>query len=301
MFGLSAARRFPTGTVFIAALITLASYSRAGWCQQLGDTTSTHAPTSMQAAQSRHSPQSDRMPFFMPPTSVSDSSAIEALKKVIEASGGAHGWNSVTSAKMRFGSPDAKNGHADTLLLDDWASTKVRYRRGVVGSGKVPKDHDDLKVMAISDSHETKTIPEFDQARVLADHLPGAAIHVVLHNPDYLVKSVSDADCGVGYICIDVYRRASEKGPYAKEEEWKIQQATNVPLAVQLKLPDVRHGSQAYWELIQFKSYETHEALLIPSSVTAIYPGGFHQERTLLSANLGGDFDVQAFDKELAR
>ncbi len=159
--------------------------------------------------------------MLLPKDATSDPAAIAMMQNALAASGGLQAWRALRKAKSQYSSPGPKGKTISVLLLDDWTSSSVRYRRGVRGSNVSPVDHDGHTTFAVGAAGKhPQQVPEFDQARVLADHLPSAAIEVMLRSKSYLFKPINDRQCSVGNVCAKVYRQAIEDGPFLDEQEW---------------------------------------------------------------------------------
>lgn len=241
-------------------------------------------------------------PLVLPPTSASDPAATDALARAIEASGGRAAWRLIHSAQLRIkvttaGSAQSRN----VLMLDDWTSNVVLYRRGTIGANKAPMDHSgQANLVVTSRDGKTRQLPEFDQARVLAGSLPSAAAHIILRNPSYLVKQDADPKCGSQTICIDVYRQPAANAPFIREEEWTISASTSLPLTIVLFLPNLI-GHRPVLESFHFDQMMTQNGLTIPATVELTSPGGGIQVRTLVSFSPNVPFDKAVFDKELSQ
>ena len=238
---------------------------------------------------------------MLSPDATSDQPAINLMRNVVAASGGLHAWSQVRSAKALYTSVDSHNAPHRSLLLDDWSSTNVRYCRGHEGSNVTRLHHDGRSSFNTSVNGKARQVPEFDQARILAHHIPAAAAEVILRTSSYLLKTVPNSECAQGYSCVDVYRRLSPHGPYLKEQEWELSSSSGLPDTIKLRLPDVLRGTKEIWESLSLRDYANKSSILVPHTIIAHMPGGSTQTRRLASINFGVPFDMQAFDKEVAQ
>jgi hypothetical protein len=238
---------------------------------------------------------------YLSSNSTSDQAAIQILRKVIEASGGMSAWNNLRSAKVRVAvtSADVPQPH-ELLMLDDWSSDSVMYRRGVMGAKKAPIDHSAKAAFTVADGKKERQVPEFDQARILVGHMPAAAAEVILRKNSYVVKQVDAAECKSGRLCIDIYRQSSPKAPFVREQEWVILQATSLPDKVSVLLPTLI-GHSEIWKETLFKQMTLQNGLTIPGEVELRLPGGRTQTHTLVSFTPNTEFNAAAFDQELAK
>jgi hypothetical protein len=160
-------------------------------------------------------------------------------------------------------------------------------------------DHDSHAKFTVGTEEHRLEVPEFDQARVLADHLPSAAIEVMLRSNDYIFKQIPADHCSRGNTCAAVYRQSVSNGPFQKEQEWDFSTSTGLPVAVKLLLPDALRNTAEVWEQISFGDYAPNSNCLIPQVLNVALPGGRSQTRHLDFIQQAVPFDVQAFDQEL--
>ena len=235
------------------------------------------------------------------PTATSDPIAIQALHKVIEASGGIKVWREIHSAKIRLAiAPKGATQAHDFLMLDDWSSDSTLYRRGAVGSSKTPHEHSGQAAFRVSSGENARSVPEFDQARVLAGSLPAAAAEIILRKSSYIAVQASGARCTSDIICIDIYRQTATKNPFVREEEWIISKTTGLPSFIDLIVPNLT-GLRPLFEEFKFDQWITQNGVQIPSKIEMRHPSGATQVRTVVSFNPNAAFDKEAFDKELSR
>lgn len=238
---------------------------------------------------------------ILPASSSSDAQAVQVLERVLEASGGTSAWRNVRSAKVRLSvtTQNAANAH-EFLMLDDWSTDAVRYRRGAVGSGKTPRDHEGQSTFNASDSGQGAHVAEFDQARVLAGSLPAAAAEIILKKSSYVAKVVTGSRSTDGITCVDIYRQSSSNGAFVREEEWLISKSTGLPTTVDIILPNLTGTRQTYEEF-QFDQFKKIDGLTIPSVITMRHPNGNAQTRTVKEFSANAEYSKPAFDKEIAR
>jgi hypothetical protein len=237
----------------------------------------------------------------LPPTATSDPLAIQALHKVIEASGGMKVWRDIHSAKIRLAiTPMGAAQAHEFLMLDDWSSDSTRYRRGAIGMTKAPKDHNGQTTFIASSGEQQRAVPEYDQARVLAGSLPAAAAEIILRKPSYIAVQASGAKCTSDNLCIDIYRQAAPKLPFVREEEWIISQSSGLPTVIDLLLPNLS-GGRPVVEEFQFDQMFSQNGLQIPSRIIMRHPSGATHVRTVVSFQPNVEFDKAAFDKELSQ
>jgi hypothetical protein len=241
-------------------------------------------------------------PPVLPPTATSDPAAVGLLERVIESSGGKPAWRTLHSAKIRLTVTSAGPiPYRDVLMLDDWSSDAVLYRRGTVGSKRAPTDHSGQAALTtISREGKTRQIPEFDQARVLAGSLPAAAAGIILRRTIYIVKQELGPRCTTGSLCVDIYRQQRPQEPFVREEEWVISQSSGLPTEVDLLLPNLT-GHRPIFEEFQFDQMMTQSGLQIPSKIELRPPGGGVQIRTVVSFTPNAAFDKTSFDQELSQ
>jgi hypothetical protein len=232
----------------------------------------------------------------------SDPTAIQTMQAALQQSGGIYKWRGIHSAEMRVTiPPHGKSAPVTLLLLDDWSTLNTKYRRGFVGKTKTPKDHNGAASFNSKADGTGMTVPEFDQARVLADHLPAAAIEVILRRPEYVVKQSAPGKCPAESLCVDVYRQSYPQGPFVKEQEWIISTASGLPASVQYRLPNLLHSGIETWGKITYKAYSTSSGLQVPSDVEIDIGSGMKMESQLQSLNLNVPFDTKHFDQEIAQ
>jgi len=240
-------------------------------------------------------------PAILPQTATSDPAAVSALEKVIEASGGRQAWGAIHSAKVRLTVTSAgdKESH-DVVMLDDWSSDIVRYRRGTVGASRKPKDHDGQTTLSVLRAGKIGQLHEFDQAHVLAGNLPAAAASIILRRPSYIAKEANGAKCAPPAFCVDIYFRSTDQGPFVRQEEWTLSDTSNLPLRIDLFLPNLM-GSTPIIEEFQFDSMMRQAGLVIPNRIEMRPPGGGTQIRDVLRFEPNVAFDKDSFDQELSR
>jgi len=189
-------------------------------------------------------------------------------------------------------------------MLDDWTSGTTKYRRGIVGSSGKPKDHNGASSLDIRDPKGEvlkRTVPEFDQGRVLADHLPAAAADVIIRSHDYIVKSIQSDQCLSQNNCIAVYRSSIDKGPYTLEQIWTITNTSGLPSVIKLRLPDVMRGTRTFWKTIAYSDYKNVNNVFVPATLNVSMPMGVAQTRTLVSIQPDVAFDTHNFDQEIGQ
>jgi|GEM_PF-3513791 len=243
----------------------------------------------------------------------SDLAATQALQNVISRSGGRSAWSAMHIVKCRYRIVGTTGRHPDLLMLDDWTTTIVRYRRGEAGSGRQPRDHDGNPSLRSPSDPTSPKIPEFDQARVLADHLPAAAASTIIGSGSYIVKSIPQTLCIPANTCLAVYRRLHERMAL-KEQEWTISDSTGLPTSILLRLPSVSMNPPQgtivpaspmhhplTWERVRFDTYDIQGDVTVPGLIAISFPGGSGQLRKLVSARASQVFDKAAFDAEVLR
>jgi hypothetical protein len=224
------------------------------------------------------------------------------MQAALQQLGGVSIWRGIHSAEMRLTIPShSQSAPATLLLLDDWSATTTKYRRGFVGKTKTPKNHNGASSFNTKADGTGMTVPEFDQARVLADHIPAAAIEVILRRPEYVVRQGDSRKCPSESQCVDVYRQRDPQGPYSKEQEWTISTASGLPSSVQYLLPNLLHSGIELWGKITYKAYSTKNGLMVPSDVEIDMGSGMIMESQLQSLNLNVPFDTNHFDQESAQ
>jgi hypothetical protein len=240
-------------------------------------------------------------PPILSASTTSDALAVRALGRVVASSGGAAAWRTIRSAKIRLtvSAPGATKSH-DLLSLDDWSSENTIYRRGIVGGRRTPHDHTGRSTFVASDEGKSRTVPEFDQARVLAGSLPAAAAEIILRNHLYLAKMGSGTRCSEETICIDIYRQPTEKAPFVREEEWFVSQSTGLPTVIDVTLPNLM-GIRPIVEEFRFSQMLTVDGVAIPAKVEMRHPSGSTQIRNVVSFLPNAKFDAAAFDKEVGQ
>jgi len=240
-------------------------------------------------------------PQLLASASTSDATAVQLLERVVEASGGADAWKSINSSKMRISvtSTNSSTEH-EFLLLDDWSSGATKYRRGAVGSGRAPKEHNGQESFNADVSESKKRVREFDQARVIVGSLPAAAAEIILKNSNYIAKINSGSRSTQENICIDIYRKQTEDAPFVREEEWLISKSTGLPVTVDIILPNLS-GRRLLFEEFQFKQMTKIDGLTLPGITTMRRPNGSTQQRVVKEFVPNARFDTSAFDREVAQ
>lgn len=240
-------------------------------------------------------------PLLLPPTTTSDPVAIQALQRVIDASGGMEAWKRIRSAKVRLGisSPTATQSH-EFVMLDDWSSEATRYRRGAVGGKRTPHEHNGQSTFNASDKGKDKVVPEFDQARVLAGSLPAAAAEIILRRSSYVAKQAAGTRCTADMLCIDIYRQPAPNTAFIREEEWLISQSTGLPTVIDIALPNLT-GVRPIYEEFQFEEMLAVDGVTIPGKIEMQHPSGATQIRKVVSFVPNARFDTSAFDQEVSR
>jgi hypothetical protein len=142
-----------------------------------------------------------------------------------------------------------------------------------------------------------KIIPEFDQARVLIAHLPGASIEILLRRPEYVLKISAAGHCGADQQCVEVYR-TPKVGPTFKEQEWSISTATGLPTVVRYTIQNVNNPSKSIWEEVDYKTFQTVQGVMVSSQVEMGFPGGRRQTFSYSAPTLNQPFNTGAFDSE---
>ncbi len=251
------------------------------------------------ASQMRENPS----PPLLAPSTSSDAAAKAALQQMVTASGGSQVWGTLGSSILRYRITGSSNTQpADRLMLDDWSSDKTRYRRGYQGMTGHPVEHNgraDLHVVSPKDKKKTITIQEFDQARVLASHIPAAAALVILRNSAYIAKT--RPECPAQKVCVTIYRRAAPKDPFQCEEQWTLDVTTHLPEEVSLLLPSVLPDARRAWKSTLFYDYRSEQGVQLPHRIVFRIQGleGPHQE--LVSARFSTGFDTAVFDQEMGK
>jgi len=236
----------------------------------------------------------------MPNSETSDDSAVEKLRGMVEASGGSRAWIGISSAELRYRVTGRAGVQRERLMLDDWSSDRVRYRRALVGMKGRPMDHDGkalLVVQRAKDGRKEIDIPEFDQARVLVDHLPAPAAQVILRNPAYIVKT--GTYCAAEKICLNIYRRPEPQAPFRDEQQWILDASTHLPERIMVLLPSVLRPQDQIWKTVFFGGYRSEEGVMLPHSISAGLPGGGTHGQELIAVKFSCGFDVNAFDREV--
>jgi len=240
-------------------------------------------------------------PQILPASSNSDILATRALRKVIEASGGVDAWAQIHSAKVRLSITTPRAAKVqDFLMLDDWSTDAPIYRRGLVGSRRTPREHAGQKAFIASEVGKARSVPEFDQARVLAGSLPAAAAQIILRRRAYLAKLGDGARCTPDVFCIDIYRQVAPNGIFVREEEWLVSKSTSLPIVVDLRLPNLT-GIRPIYEEFQFDQMLTTGGVSIPGKIEMRHPSGSTQIRSVTSFLPNAPFDTAAFDKEVTQ
>ncbi len=247
--------------------------------------------------------QADHLPQLLSSSSTSDETAKTMLRQVITASGGFQLWNTTGSSMLRYRSAGASEAQQpDRLMLDDWSSDKVRYLRGHVGMTGHPIEHDgktSLSVVSSKDKKKIVTIPEFDQARVLASHLPAAAALVILRSPIYIAKT--STGCEPGRACLAVYRRLASQSDFRREQQWVLDMNTHLPIAIRLLLPDVLRGNFEVWKTVSFSDYRLEQGLQLPHLLATGILGQNGPAQKLLDAKFSVGFDTASFNQEVGK
>jgi hypothetical protein len=245
-------------------------------------------------------PTAMKAPLALPPTATSDPSAIQLLKNVVEASGGESVWSGIHSSKMRVNlSVPGRTDTRDFLYLDDWtAPGTIKYRRGAIGSGRVPVDHTGTTTFTVKRGDKVRTVPEFDQARLLVGNLPAAAAEIIIQNSSYVAKQLPSGRCRKNQTCIEVYRQANAQSLFVREQEWAFSGSDSLPSMVDLRLPNLL-GRNEIWQEFRFGQTTQVNGLTVPSVVELHNPGGGKQIRKLVSFHPNATFDTAAFDQEL--
>ncbi|WP_213807876.1 hypothetical protein [Granulicella sp. dw_53] len=246
-------------------------------------------------------PNSTTSPWFLPPSEKSDPEAIKVAQRAVEASGGMEAWDAVHAAKSRMSmSIWGKSNPAYLLMLDDWSTSMPRYRRGVVGTTIAPRNHDGQEDTDTT-KHSMNVSQEFDQVRLLADHIPAAALQIALRRSEYILKLSTDNDCNERYRCFDVYRRLAGEGPYLREQHWILIPSTGLPDAVQLLPSNLHHQNNNIWEEVSYLGYTNSDGLLVPSQIAISFGNHHKQVLSLVAIAMDAAFDTQQFDQELKK
>lgn len=240
---------------------------------------------------------------FMPSTEISDASASMALRQTLDAMGGTEAWNRMGSAIARYRRSEAPaNKLTDIMMLDDWSTRNIRYSRGTSGMTAKPTGHDGssvLKVVSAKSKSTIGSISEFDQAGVLASHLPAAAALIILRNPLYLVKTSST--CGAGEMCLTIYRKDTTQSLFHIVQTWTIGKDTYLPERVSIALPTIGKGVTMKWKTVQFYSYLPEQGVKVPDRFSMAIEGMKGPVQTLVSIKLSTGYDLDAFAQEVRK
>jgi len=235
---------------------------------------------------------------LLPQNATSDSSAVAAMQAVLKRLGGASAWTTIRSAETHatIFSLDGKKS-VPLYLLDDWSTDVTKFRRRLPASSQKPVDHIGTPARMVHTPNGDKAMPEFDQARVLLEHLPGAAIEIMLRKPEYIFKSGSNGRCGPSEQCVDVYRKG-QNGLIVKEQEWTISAATDLPSCVRYTSPNILGPSTQTWQRIDFDGFRSVGNVVVPSQVDLGAPNGSHARLSYRVPTFNLQYDTSAFDAE---
>jgi hypothetical protein len=240
---------------------------------------------------------------MLPSTTVkSDAAAIHAMRNVMAQSGGEAAWKEIRSVEESFSILGAgeKTPHV-MLLLDDWSLDTTRYRRKVQGQSSLPSDHNGAPTYPVKMGTSQVLVPEFDQARTLAGHLPGAAAEIMLRRKEYVLKISTSGQCDSGNICVDVLRAGNPIIPPIPEQRWTIALSNGLPVSVRIALPRVGNATRTRWEEVQYLGYAAESGLQIPVATDHIKANGTKETWTFVSLKKNCGFDTAKFDTEVAQ
>lgn len=253
---------------------------------------------SLRAAGQMPTRRAAQAPAMLPPTVASDPQATTAMRSALDRLGGVAAWRQIRSAETHA-TVSTLDGSKSTELymLDDWSVAGTRFRRRSPVLTGPPRDHNGAPVVVVHTARGDKAMPEFDQARVLLDHLPGAAIEIMLRRPEYIFRPSIGRLCGKGQQCIDVYRKPPA-GPTLKEQEWTISASTGLPETVRYAVQNLANSSAQIWEEIDYQDFQTVDGVVVPSVVDIALPMGLGQKFSFQTPTFNQPFNTAAFDSE---
>jgi len=233
----------------------------------------------------------------------SDDAAVTAMQNVLARSGGAAAWEGTKSARETFNIKAASgaDGEVAQHFLDDWSTEVTRYRRIRSNAGVAPEDHNGSPSFSASIGGRQVPIPEFDQARVVADRLPAAAAQIMLGNHNYVLKIARSRPCDSGSICVDVFEKQRFGPSSAPEQQWTISTSTGLPTSVAIAGFVIGPAQASHWRVVHYLQYENRQNLTLPVSLRVDGPTGRTTAWTLVSFTPNSGFDTMKFDQEVTR
>jgi hypothetical protein len=233
-------------------------------------------------------------------SSISDEGARRLVLQVVTNSGGLQAWRSVRSARTDFAEPSPQGAPKRHMMMDDWSTDTVRYSRAFGGDQSSAVNRDGIPSYKVADKHGQHTLPEYDQARILVDHLPAAAAEIMLRHAEYIFKNVDTGQCPEGFSCIDVYRQPQTNAAFVREQEWVVSNTTTMPVTIFINLPNPMNQA-TQWKRVDFDNFTTIGSLTVPNSISTSYPGGMRHRRTLTSLRINAPYDKVSFNVEVGR
>jgi hypothetical protein len=229
-------------------------------------------------------------PFAAPPAS--DTAAVTAVRNALEAMGGENNWGAVRSSRIQVSACPATSKTACTqrTFIDDWSGSYPRYKRGNhTYRRNAVTAADGSRSYQVKLGQASFRMPEYDAPRVLAEHMPGAALAYVLDHPkQYVLRTASsstrallmsgDADfrlpAASDLIQVKVLRLLAANGPAIEEQQWFLSTKTGLPRFVRISLPNLTNGASV-WQRYDYTNFaQTSSGLLAPSQVKVSMPNG---------------------------
>ena len=233
---------------------------------------------------------------ILPQTATSDPQAISIMQSTLAHLGGVEEWRGIRSAEthVTVTRPDGTSPKK-LYMLDDWSTDNTRFRRRSPAFTGAPVDHNGSGMRVIHSPKGMTAVPEFDQARVLLQHLPGASLEIILRKPEYLVKSAKNRFCASSSQCVDVYRK-NPHGPTLKEQEWTISTETGLPMSVRYAGLSLMSSSMQVWEKIDFGTFQKSGNVLVPGDAMLGTPNGHSAKFTFDPPAFNQPYDTKKFD-----
>ena len=243
-------------------------------------------------------PHSVQSPNVLSPSASNDPDAVAAFNSVIDRLGGREAWTNIRSAETHAiaSNPDGQNSHA-FYMLDDWSTESTRFRRRSPTFTGLPINHNGQAFRVIHTQNTNKVLPEFDQARVLLGHLPGASIEIMLRKPEYIFKNGSNWRCRQTEQCVDIYRKGYD-GTTIKEQEWTISKVTHLPVRVRYNGQSFVNSSSQIWQEIDYTSFHVTGGVVVPNEIELGSPNGSREKLLCKVPVFNQPFDTQKFDAE---
>ena len=231
----------------------------------------------------------------------SDPVTLSNMHKALDAMGGEQVWSTQHAASSHASVTDLqKNTKHELYMIDDWSTDEVRYRRRIPGGNQPTTEHAGGKSWTVTRSGIERKVPEFDQASTLVLHLPGAAAMILInHNKEYILRNSPSRLCTTDNLCIDVYRR-SDSGVIMLIQRWELSQSTYLPTTISIRLHGPNVSARPMWETVTYNKYLTSGSIINPTELEVVYPNHAVRSFVLESPVFKEKYDTAIFDQEHA-